>query len=52
MAINRAEVAKGFREMKRKEPKVVKQTRLKKGAKAAQKQKVAIALAKARRKKK
>jgi hypothetical protein len=37
-----------FREVTKKEPKVVAKTRAKKGAKAASKQKVAIALNKAR----
>jgi len=41
---------KAFKEVSTNEPKVVKQTRRKKGAAAAKKQKVAIALSKAKRK--
>ena len=39
-----------FHEVKHNEPKIVAKTRAKKGAKAAQRQKVAIALSKARAK--
>jgi hypothetical protein len=49
MSKTKKKVRAAFREVHRKEPKVVKKTRRKKGAKAARKQKVAIALAKARR---
>ncbi len=45
----RQSVEAAFREVNRNEPKIVAKTRRKKGAKAAQKQKVAIALSKARR---
>ena len=40
---------RAFREVKRNEPKIVAKTRRKKGKAAARKQKVAIALSKARR---
>ena len=42
-------VRNAFREVTRNEPKAVKRTRRKKGARAAKKQRIAIALRKARR---
>ncbi len=42
-------VQKAFKEVKKNEPAIVGETRRKKGKKAAEKQKVAIALSKARR---
>lgn len=49
MARLRDAIEAAFREVNANEPKIVAKTRRKKGAKAAQKQKVAIALSKARR---
>jgi len=46
---SRKRVRAAFREVNRNEPAVVSRTRRKKGAKAARKQKIAIALSKARR---
>ncbi len=43
-------VQRAFKEVKKNEPKIVGETRRKKGKKAAEKQKIAIALSKARRK--
>ncbi len=43
-------VERAFKEVKKNEPKIVGETRRKKGKKAAEKQKIAIALSKARRK--
>lgn len=47
---SRRRLRTAFHEVKHNEPKVVAKTRRKKGAKAARKQKIAIALSKARRK--
>lgn len=46
---SKRKVEAAFREVKRDEPSVVAKTRRKKGAKAAEKQKIAIALDKARK---
>ena len=50
MSSENQKVQRAFKEVKENEPKIVGQTRRKKGKKAAEKQKIAIALSKARRK--
>lgn len=46
---SKQKLRRAFSEVKRNEPKIVAKTRRKKGAKAANRQKTAIALAKSRR---
>ena len=46
---HKTKTEKAFSEVERNEPKIVGETRRKKGKKAAEKQKIAIALSKARR---
>lgn len=48
MAAKKIAIKRAFHEINKNEPTIVKKTRATKGAKAAQKQKVAIALNKAR----
>lgn len=46
---SKAKLNRAFSEVYKKEPKVVSKTRKKRGAKAAQRQKIAIAISKAKR---